>query len=166
MKTIKIIYDKDIGSNIPSPETYGERRATRALVFDQERRMALLHATNKGYHKLPGGGIEDGEDMFEALRRECLEEIGCNIGNIRELGIIEEYRNGFKLHQVSYCYIADLVGEQGQNKLEEDEAADGFEPEWMKLEDAIKILESEAGIEHYEIRFMRLRDLTFLKAAR
>ena len=166
MKTIKVIHDIDIGSNTPAPEKYEERRAARALVFDRERRVALLHATNKGYHKLPGGGIENGEDIIEALKRECLEEIGCSIGNVKELGIIEEYRNGFKLHQLSYCYTADLVGEQGQNKLEEDEAADGFEPEWMKLEDAIKTLESEAGIEHYEGRFIRLRDLIFLQTAK
>lgn len=165
MVTLKVIRDTDIGSNTPDPEHYEERRAARAIVFDGERKVALLHATKKGYHKLAGGGIEEGEDIIEALKRECLEEIGCNIGNVKELGVIEEYRNDFKLHQISYCFIADLVGEKGQNKLEADELADGFEPEWMTIEDAIRALESEASIEHYEGRFIRLRDLTFLKEA-
>jgi ADP-ribose pyrophosphatase YjhB (NUDIX family) len=166
MKIIKVIHDTDIGSNTAAPGKYKERRAARALVFDQAHNVALLHATKKDYHKLPGGGIEEGEDIAEALKRECLEEIGCNIGNIKELGVIEEYRNDFMMHQLSYCYVADLVGEPGQNCLEEGEAADGFEPVWMSLEDAIKTLEGEAGIEHYEGKFIRLRDLSFLQAAR
>ena len=165
MEIIKTIRDTDIGSNNPDPERYEQRRAARALVFDTENKIALLHATKKGYHKLPGGGIEQGEDIIEALKRECIEEIGCDIQDAKELGIVEEYRNEFKMHQISYCYLARLKGEKGQNHLEEDEAADGFEPEWMSLEDAIKTLEREASIEHYEGRFIRLRDLTFLRAA-
>lgn len=164
MKIIKTIRDSDIGSNVPAPARYEERSASRAVVFDAENNVALLHATNKSYHKLPGGGIEKGEDVQAALRRELLEEIGCTAENIRELGIIEEYRNDFKLHQISYCFIADLIGEKGETKLEPDEIADGFQPEWMSLETAIKTLESEVGIEHYEGKFIRLRDLTFLQA--
>jgi ADP-ribose pyrophosphatase YjhB (NUDIX family) len=165
MNTLKIIRDADIGSDTPDPEKYEERKAVRALVFDTDGKVALLHATNKNYHKLPGGGIEAGEDILKALARECQEEIGCNVRNLRELGIIEEYRNGFKQHQTSYCFIADLIGAKGQNNLEEDEAADGFEPEWLSLADAIRTLEGEASIEHYQGRFIRLRDLTFLEEA-
>ena len=72
-----------------------------------------------------------------------MEEIGCVADNIRELAIIEEYRNMHELHQFSHCFIADLVGDIGDSKLEEGEIADGFEPVWMSLEEAIKTLESE-----------------------
>jgi hypothetical protein len=63
-----------------------------------------------------------------------------------------------------YCFVADLSGEKGENHLEEGEIADGFQPEWMLLTDAIKTLENEADIENYEGKFIRLRDLTFLQA--
>ena len=166
MDILKTIRDGDIGSGTPAPESFKERKASRAIVFDVDNNVALLHATKKNYHKLPGGGIEEGEDIHETLRRETLEEIGCDVKNIRDLGIIEEYRNGFSLHQVSYCFIADLSGEKGANHLEDDEIADGFEPVWLNLQSAIEVLEGEDSIENYEGKFIRLRDLTFLRAAK
>jgi len=165
MKTLKTIYDTDVGYNNPEPETYKLRSAARAVVFDADKKVALLHATKKSYHKLPGGGIEEGEDMETALKRELLEEIGCKANNLQELGIIEEYRNGFQEHQTSYCFIASLVGKKGTNDLEDDEIAHGFEPVWMDLKTAIQTLEGEINNENYEARFMVLRDLTFLKEA-
>jgi ADP-ribose pyrophosphatase YjhB (NUDIX family) len=165
VKLLRIIHDSDIGSDSPAPRTYEKREAARAIVFDTEGRVALLNATKKGYHKLPGGGVEASESIEQALRRELIEEIGCEVSNIRELGIIEEYRNRMSEHQISHCFIADLAGEKGTPHLEPDEAADGFETEWMDLKAAIASVESEESIEHYEGRFIWLRDLTFLKAA-
>lgn len=166
MEILRTIVDADIGSDVGRPATLEERRASRAIVFDADGNVALLHATRKHYHKLPGGGIEAGEGIHEALRRETLEEIGCHITNIRDLGIIEEYRNKLSLHQISYCFIADVLGEKGEPHLEEGEIADGFDPVWMDLESAIQTLEAEDSIENYEGRFIRLRDLTFLKEAK
>lgn len=165
MKLIKIIRDADIGANFPAPSVYKERKASRAIVFDQDDNIALLDATKRNYHKLPGGGIDEGEDIKMALDRELMEEIGCSAENLRDLGIIEEYRNDLKLHQISYCFLADLAGEKSTPNLEDGEAADGFETVWITLEDAIKILESETNIERYEDKFIRLRDLTFLQEA-
>ena len=166
MRTILTIRDKDLGFDIPDPLVYEERGAARAIVFDKERKIALLRVAKRYYHKLPGGGIEKGESVEDALRRELLEEIGCSITNVRELGTIEEFRNKFALHQFSYCFLADLVGEKGTPHLEQGEIADGFEPEWLGLEEAIKILESEAAVEDYQGKFIQKRDLAFLKQAK
>jgi ADP-ribose pyrophosphatase YjhB (NUDIX family) len=165
MNLLKTIKDADFGFTDPAPAVYEERRASRAVVFDDEGKIALLYAAKKQFHKLPGGGIEEGETIADALTRELFEEIGCSVNNIRELGIIEEYRNRFKQHQLSYCYLADLDGSKGEPHFEEDEIADGFEPVWMSLEEATQTLEDEAEVEHYGGQFMRLRDVTFLKAA-
>lgn len=164
MKILKTIRDKDLNLNFEDQAVYKqERKAARAIVFDKDKNVALLHATNKSYHKLPGGGIEEGEEIVEALKREAMEEIGCEIENINELGIVEEYRNQYSLHQLSYCFTADLKGEKGTPDLEEDEIADGFETVWMSINDAIKILEGEKELEPYEGRFINMRDLLLLK---
>lgn len=161
MKILATIRDSDVGSDFRSVVSK-ERKAARALVFDKEGRVALLHATKKNFHKLPGGGVEEGEDVEGALRREVQEEIGCQIENLRELDAIEEYRGKFELHQISYCFLADLAGNKGLPELEEDEIVDGFEPVWMSLDTAIKTLEAEAPVENYEGKFIQKRDLLFL----
>lgn len=164
MKTLLTIRDQDLAFVNPFPEVYRERRAARALVFDEAGKIALLHVAKRNYHKLPGGGIEAGEDIERALQRELQEEIGCSAKNIRELGVVEEYRQKFSLHQISYCYLAELDGAKGNPHPEESELADGFQPVWLSLEEAIDILESERRVDDYEGRFICRRDLTFLRA--
>jgi len=165
MELLKTIRDSDVGSDIPDGIPKQERGASRAIVFDAAGNVALLHATKKHYHKLPGGGIEQGENIETALRREVMEEIGCSVKNLCELGSVEEYRNKWELHQMSYCFLADLDGEKGVPHLEENEIADGFETMWMSIDDAIKALESDAPVEDYEGKFIQVRDLTLLKEA-
>lgn len=65
----------------PSPDSHGRTRAaTRALVIRDGR---LLVETNDDgdvqWWSLPGGGQEFGETKEEGLRRECREEIGCDV---------------------------------------------------------------------------------------
>jgi 8-oxo-dGTP diphosphatase len=164
MNLLKTITDSDLSLGFPAPAHYEERQASRAIIFDRDNKVALLHATNKHFHKLPGGGVNEGESLIDALKREGLEEIGCNIDNIQELGIVEEYRNKISLHQMSYCYTADLVGEKGSPHLEEGEIADGFKTVWVTLDEAIKILEAENNVEDYEGKFIQMRDLILLRA--
>jgi len=38
--------------------------------------------------------------------------------------------------------------------------------EWVDLDRAIRVLESEADVENYEGKFIQMRDLTFLKEAK
>ena len=58
MDILKTIKDEDIGSNTQAPEVYKERKASRAIVFDTDKNVALLHASKKSYHKLPGGVLK------------------------------------------------------------------------------------------------------------
>jgi 8-oxo-dGTP pyrophosphatase MutT (NUDIX family) len=66
--------------NAPQEPTGGLRirQAVRALIMDPENRILLVRfefptATRWA---TPGGGIDEGEGVFDALRRELLEEVG------------------------------------------------------------------------------------------
>src|SRR5215467_10688902 len=47
-----------------------------ALIFNHERQILLGHRRDIDWWNLPGGGMEAGETVDEALRREVREETG------------------------------------------------------------------------------------------
>ena len=68
-----------------------------AVIFNPQNKI-LLCRSHKWDNKyvIPGGHVEYGEKLEEALKREILEETGLQISNIRLLGIKEcFYSNDF-----------------------------------------------------------------------
>ncbi len=141
------------------------REAARAVLFDNDDKIALLHVSKNKYHKLPGGGIEKDEDITTALKRECLEETGCQILIKEELGLIVEYRKRLNLKQESYCYIAEVEGIKGTPTFEKGEIEEGFQLIWVNLDEAINLLTKESP-DDYEGRFIVKRDNLYLKTAK
>ena len=58
---------------------------------------------------IPGGGVEDGEDCLQALKREVLEECGIEIKNIHRFGFSDRIINvqGEEVHYIFLRYIAE-----------------------------------------------------------
>lgn len=147
-------------------DTYPVREAARAVVQDSEGKIALLHVSKNHYYKLPGGGIEPLEDKDLALQRECMEEIGCEIKVLGEVGIIIEERKFYHLRQISYCYFAQVQGEKGEPEFTEDEKAEGFEVLWAPYEEALQLLLKNEAIEIEGHSYIVPRDSMFLKTAK
>lgn len=141
--------------------SYNRREAARAVVFDAEDKIALLHVTRDKYYKLPGGGIESDESKEDAVKRECLEEIGCDVEVGEYLGELTEYRRQICLNQTSFCYIAKVVGEKGAQQLEQGEIEEGHDLGWYTLEDALTLLRNAQAV-GYEGPFIVARDIIFL----
>lgn len=168
MKSLATLKDKDLFPESLfeiSHVAYQDREAARAIVFDAHKNIALLHVTKHGYFKLPGGGIEKGEDAIAALKRECKEEIGCEINVQGEVGEILEFRDQHILKQLSYCYIAEVLGGKGDTNMEKGEIADGFELIWVGLDKAIQMAK-DSKPDIYGGKFMATRDLMFMEEAR
>lgn len=168
MKKILTITEQDINPQAPDLETsaFYHRRASRAIVLNDQGKVALLKVNNRNYHKLPGGGIEDGEDEITALHRELLEEIGCNAVVVSEVGEIVEYRNKWQLKQTSYGYLAKQDGAQQEVAFTEHEQEEGFEVVWASsIDRAIALLEQDVP-SNYDGHFIQRRDLALLRAAK
>lgn len=62
------------------------RNRSRAIIVNDER-ILLIHRIkdNRNYYVFPGGGIEEGEEFENALKRECLEELGLIVIITKEI---------------------------------------------------------------------------------
>lgn len=160
MELLQEIKDKEI----PSEKSYETREASRAVLFDNDNLVPLLFVANEQYHKIPGGGIDGGEDKKQALIREVLEETGSTIEITGEVGKIVEYRSKFNLLQTSYCYLGK-ISTKGQPEFTESELSHGFSLLWLSLDEAIKIITNDKPTD-YEGSFIQKRDLRFLQKAR
>ncbi len=170
MKNILTIKEQDIESDSPVVDTtdFRKRGAARAVLLDDNNQVYLLNVSLHGYHKLPGGGIDEGEEIIQALERELMEEVDCKAEIVAELGTIIEYRNydDGGLEQTSYCYLAKQIGEQVASSLEEGELDEGMiEVKAKDIDDAIALLNSDKP-DNLEGKFIQKRDLAFLKEAK
>jgi 8-oxo-dGTP pyrophosphatase MutT (NUDIX family) len=163
MKELGII-DLD---HIPEEDifTLRVRHAARAIVIDDEGKIALLHVKSRDYYKLPGGGVEVGEDYLSALKRECREEIGCEIEVMGEVGSVLEYRKKFNLKQESVCYLVRVCGEKGKPSFTLEEKEMDFVVVWAPFSTEIRLTEGER-LNDYEGNFIVQRDALFLAEAR
>lgn len=165
MELIKEISEKDIGYNYENIDnTYKIRKASRAIVVNNSGQIPLLYVSKHNYHKLPGGGIEAGEDINIALNREMMEEVGVDIDVLGEVGTIIEYRNKYKQLQISYCFYGKVKGNIKETSFTDEEINDGFQLKWIALEEAVSILENDIP-DNYVGKFIQNRDLLFLKKA-
>jgi len=165
MEWIREINSTDFGEERKTDpdKKYTLRKASRAIVINNSK-IALLFVPKHNYHKLPGGGIEPGEDQETALHREILEETGCRIKILKDVGMIIEYRDDKDMRQESYCYLAKVDGEIKEPSFTEKEKADGFKLIWVAIDEAISLLKkdrpkTESG------RFIQVRDLAFIEKA-
>lgn len=172
MKTIMTIKQRDIepGFSRELDVEFRERLAARAVLFDDNGRVVLLHVARFGYYKLPGGGVEAGEDMALALARELKEEVGASAVVVTEVGRVEEWRefgDQDGLHQISDAFLAKVDGEIGEPSFTEKELNDGFSVFWAQdIDEAIELVGGFLGHDEFGVRFMAMRDSCILKEAK
>ena len=141
---------------------YELKKNIRAVLRDKNGNINLQHIRRDNFHKLPGGGMETEESMKEALQREIMEEAGCDciIGDL--IGVVIEYRNKYNLIQISYAYIADVIGDIGEPQFEQDEIDKQTTNYWLPAEEALEKMQTDQP-EKYEGHFILKREISFLE---
>lgn len=173
MKKITTIYQKDIFPELEENlgVEYIDRKTGKAIIVDNEGKVGLVGNKQNDFLQLPGGGINEGENIHEGVIRECLEETGCNVVLKTEVGIIDDYRPRDKKHCISVCYIATVLGEKGEASLTDDESNIGMYIKWVDLKTALAIFKKQnedlknGKVGFYNTGFNILRDLKFLEKA-
>jgi ADP-ribose pyrophosphatase YjhB (NUDIX family) len=119
-----------------------KRLAARGIII-KNGKILLIYTKRYNDYSLPGGGVDDHEDISEGLCRELKEETGAqNVAIIRPFGIYEEYRPALKetydiLHMMSYIYEVACDELFLEPKLESYEVKNGMKTIWMNIEEAI-----------------------------
>ena len=168
-----MLHDSDIFPHTQETKDtiWSDRLVGKVVLFNEKNEIALVGNTVTNLFLLPGGGIEEGEDMIVGTKRECREETGCEIEILRYLGHTEDYRYRDGRHYVSHGYTAKTIG-TGPIALTADEASIGLYTEWFQSEEAAQVLarqEEQARrgeIEFYNTCFNIIRDSLFVRQAR
>lgn len=95
----------------------GVRPSVSAVVFDRSRRLLLQQRSDGGQWGLPGGSVEIGESVAEAVCREVEEETGLVVAVRRLVGVYSDprlqvirYPDGTVWHYVNVCFECVVRG--------------------------------------------------------
>lgn len=94
-----------------------------ALITDLQGRLLVMkrgkYVKNEaGTWEIPGGKVEFGETLEEALRREIKEEIGVDLADVTFFGVYDHILPDQKQHWVAVTFTAKIVDRQTPTIME------------------------------------------------
>ncbi|KXK25717.1 MAG: RNA pyrophosphohydrolase [candidate division WS6 bacterium OLB20] len=119
----------------------GSAQSVGAIIRNGEGKLLILQEytwpNDTRIWNFPGGMVNEHESLEDALRREAKEEAGCEIVNLKEIGIMYPYhrRSCEQLH----IFTADLAGMAEQ----ELEAEEEITLHWKTASEITKLLNDE-----------------------
>ena len=124
-----------------------------ALIFDPQGRLFLMSSHKwKGKYVIPGGHIELGETMVEALRREVKEETNLDIRDI-EFVCFQECIHDDRFWQHRHYIFFDFAARtDSTNVILNDEASSPSFEDGMRAQEVMQA----AIVSHAERRWVDL----------
>ena len=109
-----------------------------AVVLDGQRVLLVKrgHAPLKGQWSLPGGGVETGETLEQAVAREVLEETGVTIEVGPIVEVLDRISRDSEGRVEHHFVLVDFVARPSGGFLRS--ASDAEDAEWVQLSDLQK----------------------------
>ena len=114
-----------------------DRMIARAIVVDDEENFYFVRANRDDDFgkatliETAGGGVESGEDLDTAIRRELNEELGIEVEVLCKIGVVSDYYNLIHRHNINNYFLCKIVS-FGEKHLTKDEIED-FHLSTLKL---------------------------------
>lgn len=115
------------------------RNSARCLLINQNHEICLLYSRARDYYAIPGGGIEPGESLLQALSRETLEETGYLLKNPKPIGNIHEKR--YDRVTTTFFFSAQPDKVLHPNYMP-DELEEDYILKWLSLPKALQIFQT------------------------
>ena len=170
MNLICKITDQDLGIEEKEMINPVTRTAARGIVVRDDGKIAIFNKVNKNEFKLPGGGIENNEPPEETFKREALEETGCLIDIIENLGTAEEYKSQTNFKHISYVFLGKVIEDTKQLHITEKEKDEGAVLRWEIPQRALELVTNcydkligSLDESVYQTKFVVLRDRKILE---
>lgn len=128
----------------PIPEmTHRHRPGAYAVLVRDDRVLLTFQELPKPEFQLPGGGIDRGEDVIPALRREIVEETGWKIGTPMRLGVFREFTRmpEYDIWAEKVCHV--YIARPSLQFSEPTEA--GHHCRWVSFEDAVELVPNQGS---------------------
>lgn len=155
MKYLKTICDKDIFSfpEFNNPISYKKRTTVKAIVINEEGKFAFVTNPVHKFYLLAGGGAES-NNFEEEIKRECAEEVSCDVIVLKEVGRVQEFRNRDSQEYETVCFLAKFKNFILTDLRTEDEKKNGLVVVWLDEKEAQKILlEQVEKVKNGEVGF-------------
>jgi 8-oxo-dGTP pyrophosphatase MutT (NUDIX family) len=131
MENIAIINEPEIKLELEDNEWKFEyvdhdRQIARAIVFDDLGYLYFVRAfRDDDFGKATlietsGGGVEAGEELTQAIKRELKEELGIEVEIVCKIGVVSDYYNLIHRHNINNYYLCK-VSSFGEKNLTKDE---------------------------------------------
>lgn len=108
-----------------------------ALIFNKEGKVFLMSSPKwKGKYVIPGGHVELGESIEQALKREIKEETNLDIHDI-EFIMFQEFIFGEEFHEKKHFIFLDHIckAEDGEIILDKE----GSNYVWVDIDKALEL---------------------------
>ena len=116
--------------------------ATGSLITNKNNQILLVKTERRGW-EMPGGQVEEGEDIISALKREVLAEAGDTIKIKKLTAVYSSVSEPFKV-------IVDFISEYDDGNAKA--ANEILEASWFSPEDAVLEIKNEPTL--YRLKWL------------